>query len=166
MKTAYLGLGCFWSPEARYASIPQVKMTAVGYAGGTRENPTYQALGDHTEITRLNFDGEFRELLEKFKVWKKPGMKIQYRAVVLYTDEEQKEIAEQTLDTSVDIEPLEKFYLAEDYHQKYCLRSSKYMEKFSDLSGEQFIQSEKAMRYNAVAADFLSEEEAERLIQD
>ena len=49
-ETATFGLGCFWGPDARFGALKGVVRTRVGYAGGTETDPSYHALGDHTEV--------------------------------------------------------------------------------------------------------------------
>jgi peptide-methionine (S)-S-oxide reductase len=118
----------------------------VGYCGGTTNNPTYYDIGDYSETVQLDFDPtviSYEQLLEAF--WSGHDTSYtpysrQYRSVIFYSNEEQKEAAikskqreESRLGQPVfsDIEPLVKFYVAEDYHQKYYLRGSNLM---SDIS--------------------------------
>ncbi|CAK5069378.1 unnamed protein product [Meloidogyne enterolobii] len=112
---AYLGMQCFWGSESTFALLPGVLKTRVGYSGGTSPSPTYQNIGDHTEIVEIQFNPEltkFKEIINLF--YSKHNFtlpqKTQYKSVILYVDEEQKKIA---------LEELEK---AKDYHQKYWLR--------------------------------------------
>ncbi|RCN26785.1 peptide-methionine (S)-S-oxide reductase, partial [Ancylostoma caninum] len=55
LSRAYLGMQCFWG-ESAFAKLKGVKKTRVGYAGGTTVNPTYRNIGDHTEVTEVQFD--------------------------------------------------------------------------------------------------------------
>ena len=55
-ETATFGLGCFWGPDGRFGALEGVVRTRVGYAGGTRTDPSYHALGDHTEVLQVDFD--------------------------------------------------------------------------------------------------------------
>lgn len=113
--------------------------TTVGYAGGTKVNPTYRGLGDHTETIRIEYDPatiSYEKLLNLF--WEShdptaPAWSRQYKAVVFYHTEAQKALAEKTRDqvaakrgTAVHAEilPAGAFYPAEDYHQKHRLRQS------------------------------------------
>lgn len=111
--------------------------TRVGYAGGTRPNPTYRSLGDHTEVVEVVFDPTripYAELLRVFwdshdptaRAWSR-----QYRSVILYRSEAQRREAEASRDREAArlgrpvrtaVEPLASFTPAEDYHQKYYLR--------------------------------------------
>jgi methionine-S-sulfoxide reductase len=110
--------------------------TRVGYAGGEKENPSYNNMGDHTEAVQVDFDPQrisFPELLAIFWERHRPGQRAwsrQYMNAVFYLDEIQKQRAmksktevEEKLGRPVrtQILPLRSFTLAEDYHQKYLL---------------------------------------------
>jgi peptide-methionine (S)-S-oxide reductase len=114
--------------------------TRVGYSGGAKDNPTYYSLGDHTESLEIDYDPSvvsYAQLLQLF--WEmhrptSPPWSQQYKSAVFYHDEEQGKLAEEikarteqqlgkTLTT--EILPLRRFWLAEDYHQKYYLRQVK-----------------------------------------
>ena len=111
--------------------------TRVGYSGGTKRNPTYHDLGDHTETIQLDFDPgqiSYKELLAIFWESHSPGSRPwsrQYQAAVFFHDDAQKRLALETRDQTAArlkgevftrILPAGEFYLAEDYHQKYFLR--------------------------------------------
>lgn len=151
LEKATFALGCFWGPEARFGAVEGVKTTRVGYAGGEKEDPTYHDLGDHTESVQLDYDSDkvgFEELLEIF--WNSHDYnrrrKTQYRSIAFYHNDRQKELIEETRpeDTVTDIRPMEKLYLAEDYHQKYRLRNSELFERFEGLTDEELIGSPEA----------------------
>jgi len=112
--------------------------TRVGYAGGSQENPTYYKLGDHTETVEIDYDPtriSYEELLDIF--WDshnpvRPALSVQYKSAIFYHDEDQKRLAleskarlEAELNETIftEILPYSRFYLAEDYHQKYYLRN-------------------------------------------
>jgi peptide-methionine (S)-S-oxide reductase len=142
-KKATFGAGCFWGVEAAFRQLEGVTRTRVGYSGGTLDNPTYEDVCSHTtghaEVVEVTYDPErisYDELLEVF--WRKhdptqlnrQGWDIgdQYRSVVFFHDEEQHEAALQSkareqanLSAPIvtQVEPAEKFYEAEDYHQQY-----------------------------------------------
>ncbi len=112
--------------------------TRVGYAGGTKKNPNYGSLGDHTETVEVQFDParvSYEELLRVFWASHDPGERPwsrQYRAMVLYRGDEQRRAAERSRDelaarlgipVRTEILPAGEFYPAEEYHQKYYLRS-------------------------------------------
>ena len=109
----------------------------MGYTGGSKADPTYQSLGDHTESFQLDFDRavvSYEELLDLFFAEHSPysaPYSVQYKSAIFYADaaqklaaEKKKAALEEEKDTTVytDILPLETFYLAEAYHQKYYLR--------------------------------------------
>ena len=111
--------------------------TRVGYTGGALADPTYHALGDHTESVQVDYDPTlitYAELLEVFWESHSPSLKPysrQYMNAVFYHDESQKELVMATRDrvaealgstVSTQALPAGTFYLAEDYHQKYNLR--------------------------------------------
>jgi peptide-methionine (S)-S-oxide reductase len=164
LETATFGIGCFWS-EAVFGKLDGVKKTRVGYAGGSKEDPTYQNLGDHTEVVQVDFDPEeisYERLLDEFwdshsQIAKK---KTQYRSVILYHTEEQRKKAEESLEkmeekvgpVETEVEPMKEFYVAEDYHQKYHLRGSERFEEFEDLSDEELRESAEAAKANTEVA--------------
>jgi len=142
-KKATFGAGCFWGVEAAFRQIDGVTKTRVGYSGGTLEDPTYEDVCSHTtghaEVVEVTYDPErvsYEQLLEVF--WNKhnptqknrQGWDIgdQYRSVVFFHDEEQREAATRSkADEQARwkapivtlIEPAQTFYEAEDYHQQY-----------------------------------------------
>ncbi|WP_372367633.1 peptide-methionine (S)-S-oxide reductase MsrA [Candidatus Uabimicrobium sp. HlEnr_7] len=145
LKTATFGGGCFWCVEAIFQQVKGVHSVISGYSGGVKENPTYNDIlskkTKHAEVCQIKYDPKevsFSELLEVF--WKthdpttlnKQGNDVgpQYRSIILYHSDEQKEIAEkykQKLQDAkawsnpivTEIKPLTKFYSAEKYHQNY-----------------------------------------------
>lgn len=142
---ATLGGGCFWCLEAVYDELKGVLSVVSGYSGGNISNPTYQQVCNgstgHAEVVQVEFDPQivsYRDLLSVFFTIHDPttlnrqgaDVGTQYRSVIFYHDEEQKEIAEQVMAelTSAQVweRPLvtqlvafEAFYPAEDYHQEY-----------------------------------------------
>ena len=148
-EIAIFAAGCFWGVEETFQTIPGVISTRVGYTGGHQENPSYNQVcsgqSGHAEAIEITFDPEkipYRSLLEIF--WKshnpttknRQGVDIgsQYRSAIFYFSQEQFQIAvdsKNKLDNSkiythsivTEIQPVSKFYPAEDYHQKYCMKS-------------------------------------------
>jgi len=142
---ATLAAGCFWHVEDLLGKTKGVKSTKVGYTGGQLINPSYEEVctdrTGHAEAVEVDFDPaeiSFEELLNVF--WNnhnpttpnRQGLDVgtQYRSVIFYHDEKQKEIAEkskQSLSESgihdnpivTEIAPAPTFYDAEEYHQKY-----------------------------------------------
>mgnify|MGYP000874901939 CR=1 FL=1 len=151
LQEAVFGLGCFWGAERLFWRIPGVWVTAVGYAGGSTPNPTYEevcsGLTGHNEVVRVVFDPalvSYRELLKVFWEGHDPtqGMRqgndvgTQYRSGIYVTSEEQRLEAEASRDryqaellkrgygaTTTEILPLDAFYFAEDYHQQYLSKN-------------------------------------------
>jgi len=145
VEVATLGGGCFWCIEAAFQEIRGVINVESGYAGGTTASPTYEQVctgtTGHTEVVQCTFDPNiisFKEILDIFFTVHDPttlnrqGADVgnQYRSVIFYHNERQKKIAEQVIlkfdDAKVwddpivtTVEPLKKFYNAEDYHRKY-----------------------------------------------
>ena len=145
LEKATFGSGCFWCTEAIFENLNGVISVVSGYAGGKVENPTYEEVCSgttgHAEVTQITYDPNiisYDELLEVF--WKthdpttlnRQGNDVgtQYRSVIFYHNEEQKELAEKyktELDKSgawdnpivTEISPYTNFYSAEKYHQNY-----------------------------------------------
>jgi methionine-S-sulfoxide reductase len=116
--------------------------TRVGYAGGTKERPTYRRMGDHTECVQVVYDPEtitYEQLLDAFFAMHEPTRRahgVQYESLILTHDDGQHAAALSAAErwsavlgrTPVTrIEPYRGFTLAEDYHQKYALRADRGM---------------------------------------
>ncbi len=142
---ATLGGGCFWCIEAIFERIDGVESVVPGYGGGSTVNPSYEQVcaggTGHAEVAQITFDKNkvsFGEILDVF--WKahdpttvnRQGADVgtQYRSIILYHDEEQRQTAEeskQALENSgyfdkpvvTEIHALDTFYPAEEYHQNY-----------------------------------------------
>ncbi|ADB53151.1 peptide methionine sulfoxide reductase [Conexibacter woesei DSM 14684] len=150
-ERAIFGLGCFWGAERVFWQAPGVYTTAVGYAGGFTENPTYEevcsAQTGHTEAVLVVFDPartSYDELLKLFWENHDPtqGMRqgndvgTQYRSAIYWTSEEQhkqalasREMFQSQLQQSgygeitTEIAAERPFYYAEDYHQQYLAKN-------------------------------------------
>ena len=122
--------------------------TRVGYAGGTKANPTYRQMGDHTETFQVDYDPtkiSYADLLLLFWQSHNPQRKAwsrQYRAIILTHNDSQyeqaqqsKEAVSQAINAPVEtaIAPLTQFYLAEAYHQKYRLQNTPLMEEMKTV---------------------------------
>jgi peptide-methionine (S)-S-oxide reductase len=169
-ETATFALGWFWGPDSRFGSIPGVVRTRVGYAGGTTENPTYHNLGDHSETIQIDYDPtqiSYRELLDVFWDSHNPAGRSpsrQYMSIVFYHNDEQRRLALETRDReaarvkgqiTTEIVPFSRFYLAEDYHQKYWLRQKpEFMQEFDAIypNSDDLIASTAAARVNGYVA--------------
>ena len=148
-ETATLGNGCFWCTEAIFQRVNGVKSVESGYSGGNTEHPTYSEIctgtTNHAECLNIIFDPSvisFEDILKVFWETHDPttlnrqgnDVGTQYRSVIFYHDEKQKEIAEAykerlnksgTFENPVitQIEPFTKFYPAENYHHDYFNRN-------------------------------------------
>lgn len=143
-ETAILGGGCFWCTEAIYQRLNGVLSVQPGYAGGTRKNPTYEAVSmgttGHAEVIKVIFDPSiitYQQLLEVFWNTHDPttlnqqGADIgtQYRSIVLTTSPSQMKTAQELKERfnrelfkgkmTTAVEPITEFYPAENYHQNY-----------------------------------------------
>lgn len=148
MAIATFAAGCFWGVEARFRTVPGVIDTEVGYAGGTREEPTYRQVcrgtTGHAEAVKVEFDPEvvsYERLVETFfalhdpttKDRQGPDVGSQYRSVIFFHSPEQEATAravKERLDASdafrrpivTEIVPAGAWWPAEDYHQRYLER--------------------------------------------
>lgn len=148
--TATFGAGCFWCVEAVFQQLKGVEKVISGYMGGDTKNPSYHDVcsGEtgHVEVCQIIFNPKeisYKDLLEAFWQTHDPttinrqGNDIgsQYRSVIFYYNEQQKELAQKykkELDLSgafekpiiTAIEPAKVFYKAEDYHQNYYNQNS------------------------------------------
>jgi peptide-methionine (S)-S-oxide reductase len=151
LQSAMFGMGCFWGAERKFWQLDGVYSTAVGYAAGHTENPTYQevctGMTGHTEVVLVVFDPKvvsFDDLLKVFWENHNPtqGMRqgndvgTQYRSGIYYYDDAQREAAERSRDVyqqrlsaaghgtiSTEIVPAPEFYYAEEYHQQYLAKN-------------------------------------------
>jgi len=149
LHTVTLAGGCFWCLEAVFDEVKGVHSVESGYAGGHVDNPSYRAVcnGDtgHAEVIQVHFDPNivtYRDLLNVFFAIHDPttlnrqggDVGTQYRSAIFYHDDEQKMIAEELIrdlnsqqiwDRPIvtEVAKLDKFYMAEDYHQEYFARN-------------------------------------------
>jgi peptide-methionine (S)-S-oxide reductase len=145
LQKATFGAGCFWGVEAAYRQIKGVVSTAVGYAGGTLENPTYRDVctdkTGHAEVVEVTYDParvSYEDLLNVF--WENhdptqlnrqgPDIGTQYRSVIFFHTPEQQAAAVASKEQRersgrykkpivTEIAPAPTFYMAEEYHQQY-----------------------------------------------
>jgi peptide-methionine (S)-S-oxide reductase len=151
LEQAVFGMGCFWGAERKFWEADGVYTTAVGYAGGSTPNPTYEetcsGLTGHTEVVLVVFDPEIISYDEVLRIfWENhdptQGMRqgndvgTQYRSALYTTDDDQAGAAEasraayqQVLtdaglgEITTEIGPAPAFYYAEDYHQQYLAKN-------------------------------------------
>lgn len=146
-ESLVLGGGCFWCTEAAYELLPGVKAVVSGYAGGKEPNPTYEQIcakvTGHAEVIKIDYDPAvvtLEKLLEFFWQVHNPTQVggqgndhgPQYRSIILYADAAQKAAAEKSKakaatefrdPITTEIVALEKFWVAEEYHQDYFRRN-------------------------------------------
>lgn len=143
-ESIVLGGGCFWCLEAIFQRVKGVRLVVNGYAGGEKENPTYEEVcaetTGHAEVVKVEFDPSVLPLatvLEIFWALHDPttlnqqGADVgsQYRSVIFYNDESQKDTVEHSLETVgqplwkdpivTEVLPLTVFWPAKSYHQDY-----------------------------------------------
>jgi len=153
-----------------------VVRTRVGYAGGTKENPTYMNLGDHAETIQIDYDPTrvcYTDLLEIFWQSHDPTSRPysrQYMSIIFYHNEEQRTLAEESRDREearrgvpilTEIMPSSGFTLAEGYHQKYRLQQNpEFMEEFRAIYPDDgWVDSTAAARVNGYLAGYGSQSE-------
>ncbi len=144
-EIAVFGGGCFWCTEAVFKMIKGVSQVLPGYAGGTIDNPSYEQVSSgntgHAEVIYIEYDStivKYETLLTVFFASHDPSslnrqgndIGTQYRSVIFYTSDEQKDKAIRMIkdinDSNKDgkeivteVVPLDKFYKAESYHEDY-----------------------------------------------
>lgn len=149
LQIATLGGGCFWCIEAVFDELEGIEDVISGYAGGHKENPTYQEVctgtTGHAEVVQIKFDPDvisYEDILRVFfsvhdpTTLNRQGNDIgtQYRSVIFYHSEEQKKAAEKIIqeisEAKIYKDPIvteltefKNFYPAEDYHQEYFARN-------------------------------------------
>lgn len=152
--------GCFWCLESEFRALKGVVYTISGYSGGELENPTYSDITTgktgHAEVTDIYYDPDiitYRELTDYFlrkshdpTQLNRQGVDVgtQYRSAIFYHDDEQKKVASLAIASAeadkvwndpivTTLEPLQKFWPAEDYHQQYY-------EKYEKANGRPHIR--------------------------
>lgn len=150
IEFATLGGGCFWCLDAVYRLINGIIKVECGYSGGHKKNPTYEEVctgtTNHAEVIQIQFNPEiisYEKILNIF--WKihdpttlnRQGADIgtQYRSIILYHNELQKEIASKSKEEAqknfqdpivTEIVPFKEFYKAEEYHQNFYNKNPNY----------------------------------------
>lgn len=145
-----VGGGCFWCLEAAYEIVPGVKDVESGYAGGSRQNPSYEqvtgGLSGHAEVVRIWYDPAqvgLKSLFDLFFTIHDPttedrqGADIgpQYRSIVLYQGDEQRAAATEAIAAAAakyrdpvvtELKRLDTFWVAEEYHQDFFRKNPDY----------------------------------------
>ncbi len=145
MEKAIFGAGCFWGVEAAFRRVSGVFDVAVGYSGGSSENPSYEEVcsgrSGHAEVVQVEFDASivaYEDLLAVF--WdchdpttqdrQGPDVGTQYRSAIFFLTPEQQTLALASRDkleassllanpVVTEVSPAEAFWRAEEYHQRY-----------------------------------------------
>ncbi len=160
-KTATFAGGCFWCTQAAFDEQPGVLNTVVGYTGGDQPDPNYVRVctgkTGYAESINIKFDPEkvtYQQLLKLFFEHVDPfdaggqfyDRGTEYRLAIFYHDDQQKLVAEtykKDLEAKfkkpvyVSIEPVKKFYEAEEYHQKYYQKNPIHYNMYKDASGRE-----------------------------
>ncbi len=149
LESITLAGGCYWCVEAVYENLEGVQSAVSGYAGGTKSNPTYEEVSTgstgYAEAVQITYNPKITSLDEIFKVFftvhdpttlNRQGADVgtQYRSAVFYKNEEQKKAAQSVIAALAKakvydkpivtkLEPLTKFYKAENYHQNYYVNN-------------------------------------------
>ena len=148
LEVATFGAGCFWHVEKTFRETKGVYLASVGYMGGNTLNPTYHDIckgnTNHAEVVHLYFNSEIISYSDLLKVFwsnhnpttlNQQGLDVgtQYRSVIFYQNNTQKEVAETSLfeqkekwkkEIVTQITSAEKFYRAEEYHQNYLNKNN------------------------------------------
>jgi peptide methionine sulfoxide reductase msrA/msrB len=142
IEKAYFAGGCFWGVEYHFQKLTGVISTKVGYMGGSVDQPTYEQVcahrTGHAEALKIVFDTKkisFEELVKHFfeihdptQINRQgPDLGDQYRSVIFYTDQRQKDTAQKLIDILkekgykivTELKEADTFWEAEEYHQKY-----------------------------------------------
>lgn len=146
IEKATFGAGCFWGVEAKFAAMPGVTSTAVGYEGGSLDQPSYKDVctdqTGHAEVVELEFDNEkiaYDQILDAFFALhdpttmnrQGPDWGTQYRSAIFFHSPEQEEQAKAKIAQLTEegrykpkrivtqVVPAQTFWRAEEYHQRY-----------------------------------------------
>lgn len=149
-QTAVFAGGCFWGMEGVFEHLKGVSEVLTGYAGGTAETATYPQVSaggtDHAESVQITYDPSQISYGELLKIYfsvahdptqlnrQGPDHGIQYRSAIFTANEEQKQVAEAYINQLnaaevfeqpivTQVNPLDEFYAAEDYHQDFIKRN-------------------------------------------
>jgi len=150
-KVAYFGSGCFWCVEAIFETVKGVKEAESGYCGGTTKNPTYEQIctgrTGHAETVKVTYDPNVISYADLLRVFfnshdpttlnqQGPDKGTQYRSVIFYSNESEKELAKNYIKNLLDkktfkeitttLEPFSTFYTADAYHQDFEKRNPDY----------------------------------------
>jgi methionine-S-sulfoxide reductase len=146
-ESIVLGGGCFWCMEAVFSTLEGIATITPGYAGGSVSDPSYREVctgtTGHAEVVSVEYDPgkiSLEDILEVFFLTHDPtslnqqgaDVGTQYRSIILYTSEQQRQKVEAFLEKSkgdygkpvvTEVKALEHFYMAEEHHQRYYERN-------------------------------------------
>lgn len=145
VRKAVVAGGCFWGLEDLIRSLPGVIDTEAGYTGGKNDNPTYEHHPGHAEAVAIEYDDQrldYQHLVDFFFQIHNPTTLNQqgndkgtsYRSAIFYHNEKEKQIAQKMIDVVNEsqrwdnpvvttLEPLDRFWPAEEYHQDYLVKN-------------------------------------------
>lgn len=147
MKTIIVGGDCFWGVEEYYKRLKGVLTTEVGYAQGSKENPTYEEVCsgkfEHIEVVKIQYDDtilSLEKILEHlFRIIDPTSIDkqandvgIQYRSGVYFSDDSEETVIKNYINSQqqnyskpivVEVDKLQNYYPAEEYHQKYLVKN-------------------------------------------
>jgi peptide-methionine (S)-S-oxide reductase len=145
IKQIVVAGGCFWGLEDLIREVPGVLETESGYCGGSNENPTYEQHPDHAEAVQITYNSDvidYQHILDFFFQIHNPTTLNQqgndkgtsYRSAIFYANDEERQIAEEMIDVVNEserwgdpvvttLEPLDRFWPAEEYHQDYLVKN-------------------------------------------
>lgn len=170
-KEIYLAGGCFWGTEKYLSNIQGIMETEVGYANGNTANPTYEQVcrhnSGHAETVRVVYDPSkirlafildlYYDVINPTSINKQGGdIGTQYRTGIYYVDEHDLPIIKESIAKlqtkyekaiAIEVKPLENYYIAEEYHQKYLDKNP---------TGYCHINPSKFLDALAVKDDFMS----------
>lgn len=165
IKEIYLAGGCFWGVEKYLALMDGVVETEVGYANGNTANPTYEEVcrrgTGHAETVRVKYDSDkidlaflldqYYEIIDPTSVDRQGGdIGTQYRTGVYYADEADLPVIKRSLaelqktcqePLAIEAKPLENYYRAEEYHQKYLEKNPA---GYCHIGAEEFAKAKRA----------------------
>ena len=180
VKEIYLAGGCFWGTEKYLSQVKGIVNTEVGYANGNTEKPTYEDVcyrkTGHAETVKVMYDPNivslefilnlYYDVINPLSI-NRQGNDIgtQYRTGIYYTDIEDKELIIESIKTlqknydkpiAIEVLPLQNYYTAEEYHQKYL---DKNPNGYCHIGQDKFEKAEKAedfkLKYSATSKELL-----------
>jgi len=181
-KEIYLAGGCFWGTEKYLSVVKGVLKTEVGYANGKTANPSYEDVcyrnTGHAETVKVVYDPEeislefilklFYDVIDPLAKNRQGNDKgTQYRTGIYYTDNQDREIILNSIKelqikydkpVAIEVMPLENYYVAEEYHQKYL---DKNPNGYCHIGGEKFEKAKQAqdvkVKYKPIPKEVLKE---------